>query len=95
MWRGAVLVEMTSTGLNTLVYGRLTRDVADQLDTHFGERVFSTIVPRNIRLAEAPSFGVPALLYDKQSTGALAYMKLARELDSKHRNQNRGESHVH
>lgn len=71
--------------LRTMFDGRsrLTREVAEQLDTHFGERVFSTIVPRNIRLAEAPSYGVPALLYDKNSTGALAYMRLAREMDNK------------
>jgi chromosome partitioning protein len=63
---------------------RLTRDVSEQLELHFSERVFSTVVPRNIRLAEAPSFGLPAIIYDKSSRGAKAYMDLARELDDKH-----------
>lgn len=75
--------------LRTMFDGRsrLAREVAEQLDTHFEDRVFKAIVPRNIRLAEAPSYGVPALLYDKNSTGALAYMRLARELDNKIREQ--------
>ena len=59
---------------------RLTTEVSDQLYKHFGEKVFKTVIPRNVRLAEAPSFGVPALLYDKASQGALAYMELAREV---------------
>ncbi len=72
--------------LRTMFDGRsrLTRDVSDQLMTHFSDRVFDTVIPRNIRLAEAPSFGLPAIYYDKSSRGAVAYMDLARELDSKH-----------
>ena len=58
----------------------LSNDVAAQLIEHFGDRVFRTIIPRNVRLAEAPSFGVPAILHDKESRGALAYLALAGEM---------------
>jgi chromosome partitioning protein len=58
----------------------LSNDVAAQLIEHFGDQVFKTIIPRNVRLAEAPSFGVPAMLHDKDSRGALAYLALAGEL---------------
>jgi chromosome partitioning protein len=58
----------------------LSNDVAAQLISHFGDRVFRTIIPRNVRLAEAPSFGVPAMLHDKDSRGALAYLALAGEM---------------
>jgi len=58
----------------------LSNDVAAQLIEHFGDRVFRTIIPRNVRLAEAPSFGVPAMFHDKDSRGALAYLALAGEM---------------
>lgn len=58
----------------------LTTDVSQQLTTHFGDRVYRTVVPRNVRLAEAPSHGLPALLYDRQSKGAMAYLALASEI---------------
>jgi chromosome partitioning protein len=58
----------------------LTRDVSRQLLKFFGEKVFRTVIPRNIRLAEAPSHGLPVVLYDRQSRGAVAYMALAGEL---------------
>lgn len=58
----------------------LTGDVSQQLHNHFGDRVYRTCVPRNVRLAEAPSFGLPVLVYDKQSKGALAYIALAGEI---------------
>ncbi len=58
----------------------LSNDVAAQLIEHFGDHVFRTIIPRNVRLAEAPSYGVPAMLHDKDSRGALAYLALAGEL---------------
>ena len=47
---------------------------------HFGDTVFRTVIPRNVRLAEAPSFGKPVLLHDKDSRGALAYLALAGEM---------------
>ena len=58
----------------------LTNDVSSQLTSHFGDRVYRTVVPRNVRLAEAPSHGLPALLYDRQSKGAMAYLALAGEI---------------
>jgi chromosome partitioning protein len=58
----------------------LSNDVSSQLIEHFGDRVYRTIVPRNVRLAEAPSYGLPALLYEKTSRGALAYLALAGEM---------------
>ena len=57
----------------------LTSEVSDQLQEHFGEKLYQTCIPRNIRLAEAPSFGQPALVYDRQSKGAIAYLALAGE----------------
>jgi chromosome partitioning protein len=58
----------------------LANEVSAQLIMHFGDKVFRTIIPRNIRLAEAPSFGVPVLFHDKDSRGALAYLALAGEM---------------
>jgi chromosome partitioning protein len=58
----------------------LSTQVSQQLTRHFGGKVYSTVVPRNVRLAEAPSHGLPALLYDKNSSGALAYLALAGEI---------------
>lgn len=58
----------------------LANEVSAQLIMHFGEKVFRTIIPRNVRLAEAPSFGMPVLLHDKDSRGALAYLALAGEM---------------
>ena len=58
----------------------LTNDVSAQLTQHFGERVYKTVIPRNVRLAEAPSHGEPVLSYDPQSKGAIAYLALAAEV---------------
>lgn len=58
----------------------LSREVVDEIRRHFGDRVFRTVVPRNIRLAEAPSHGQPILSYDIKSRGAEAYLALAREI---------------
>ncbi len=58
----------------------LANEVSSQLIGHFGDRVFRTVIPRNIRLAEAPSFGKPVLFHDKESRGALAYLALAGEM---------------
>jgi len=59
----------------------LTVDVSAQLMSHFGERVYGTVIPRNVRLAEAPSYGLPVLNYDKTSRGAVAYLALAGEMN--------------
>ena len=58
----------------------LTNEVSAQLKSHFGDQLYDVVIPRNVRLAEAPSFGMPALAYDKQSRGAIAYLALAGEL---------------
>jgi chromosome partitioning protein len=63
----------------------LTRDVSRQLIQYFGDQVFRTVIPRNVRLAEAPSHGLPAILYDRQSRGAVAYMALAGEIKRKYK----------
>ena len=69
-----VLLTMFDNRLN------LARQVAADAREHFGERVFETVIPRNIRLAEAPSFGKPIVVYDVTSVGAQAYMSVANEL---------------
>jgi len=58
----------------------LTNDVSAQLQQHFGDRLYRTCIPRNVRLAEAPSFGMPVLAFDRQSKGAIAYLALAGEI---------------
>ena len=58
----------------------LANDVSAQLLEHFGDRVYRTVIPRNVRVAEAPSHGLPVLLYDKTSRGAQAYLALAGEI---------------
>ena len=57
----------------------LSRQVAEEVRTHFAEKVYSTIIPRNVRLGEAPSFGKPIILYDIRSRGSEAYVNLAKE----------------
>ena len=58
----------------------LAQQVATELKSHFGDKVFNTVIPRNIRLAEAPSHGLPGIVYDRASKGAHAYLQLAEEL---------------
>jgi len=58
----------------------LSHQVAEEVRNHFKNKVFRTIIPRNIRLSEAPSYGKPVLLYDIHSKGAECYMNLAREI---------------
>jgi chromosome partitioning protein len=58
----------------------LQQQVSAQLESHFGDKVFKTIVPRNVRLAEAPSYGLPGIVYDKNSRGAKAYVEFGHEL---------------
>jgi len=62
----------------------LANDVSAQLLNHFGAQVYRTTIPRNVRLAEAPSHGLPALQYDKTSSGAIAYLALAGEILRRH-----------
>jgi chromosome partitioning protein len=58
----------------------LSRQVSEEIRNHFGETTFRTVIPRNVRLSEAPSHGKPILLYDITSRGAAGYLELAREL---------------
>jgi chromosome partitioning protein len=74
-----VLLTMFDARLN------LSRQVATDAREYFGPKVFESIIPRNVRLAEAPSFGKPIILYDLASVGAQAYMAVAKELISRHR----------
>ncbi|UCF35957.1 MAG: ParA family protein, partial [Acidobacteriota bacterium] len=69
-----VLLTMFDDRLN------LSSQISDNVRAHLGAKVFDTVIPRNVRLAEAPSFGQPILLYDARSRGANAYLQLAREL---------------
>jgi len=68
--------------LRTMFDGRnsLSNEVSRQLQTHFGDKVYKTVVPRNVRLAEAPSYGEPAITYSPESKGAKAYLELADEV---------------
>ena len=58
----------------------LQTQVSDQLKSHFGEKVFDTVIPRNVRLAEAPSYGQPGVVFDRAAKGAQAYIEFAREM---------------
>jgi chromosome partitioning protein len=58
----------------------LAQQVSEQLEAHFGDKVYRSVVPRNVRLAEAPSYGTPAVLWDPESKGAQAYLALAEEV---------------
>jgi chromosome partitioning protein len=62
----------------------LAQQVSDQLQQHFGDKLYRTVIPRNVRLAEAPSFGMPALYHDKLSKGTQAYLALAGEMLNRH-----------
>jgi chromosome partitioning protein len=75
--------ELKIEGLLRTMYdprNNLATQVSAQLLEHFGDKVYRTIIPRNVRLAEAPSHGLPIIKYDKSSRGALAYLALAGEM---------------
>jgi chromosome partitioning protein len=81
--RSAVNPDLEIEGILRTMFdprNNLANEVSAQLIMHFGDKVFRTIIPRNIRLAEAPSFGKPVLFHDKESRGALAYLALAGEM---------------
>ena len=64
---------------------RLANQIFEELKGHFGDMVFSTVIPRNIKLSESPSHGLPVMLYDPESRGAIAYAQLSRELIARNR----------
>lgn len=81
--RATINPKLQIEGLLRTMYdgrNRLALDVSSQLLSHFPERVYRTVIPRNVRLAEAPSHGTPILQYDEKSQGAIAYMALAGEM---------------
>ena len=81
--RGRFNPGLSITGVALTMYdrrNRLTDQVADDVRACLGDLVFTTVIPRNVRLSEAPSHGVPALIYDFRCSGSEAYMRLAREL---------------
>lgn len=80
--------------LRTMFDGRsaLTKDVSAELQRYFGSKLYETYIPRNIRLAEAPAHGVPVLSFEKNSKGAIAYLKLAEEILNKGKKKKASES---
>ena len=78
-------IKMTQSKLDSRL--RLANQVSNEVRKHFGELTFQTIIQRNIRLSEAPSFGKPALLYDASSSGSINYLNLAKEFIKKNRNK--------
>lgn len=90
---GSLNPELSIEGLVRTMYdprNKLTEEVSEQLKNHFGDKVYRTVIPRNVRLAEAPSHGLPVIVYDKASTGALAYLALAGELIRRNSGQENG-----
>jgi len=80
--QGAVNPGLEIEGIVLTMYDErmnLTRQVAEEVRTHFGDKVYRTVIPRNVRLSEAPSFGKPIILYDIRSRGSEAYVALAKE----------------
>ena len=85
--RASINPELDIEGLLRTMYdarNNLSNDVSAQLQEHFGEKLYRTIIPRNVRLAEAPSHGLPVLRYDKNSRGATSYLALAGEYLRRH-----------
>ncbi|MEE4277951.1 MAG: AAA family ATPase [Halieaceae bacterium] len=81
--KSSVNVSLAVEGILRTMYdprNSLTNAVSSQLHEHFGDKVYRTVIPRNVRLAEAPSHGVPAMHYDRYSRGSRAYMALAGEI---------------
>ena len=88
--RATVNPQLEIEGLVRTMYdsrNNLSEAVSEQLIEHFGDRVYRNLVPRNVRVAESPSYGLPVLMYDPLSKGALAYKALAGEMLRRHQNQ--------
>jgi chromosome partitioning protein len=86
--RGSLNPHLEIQGVVLTMFDRrnsLSDLVARDVREHFGEKVYQTVIPRNVRIAEAPSFGKPALIYDLRSAGSQAYVSLAREVLSRER----------
>jgi chromosome partitioning protein len=77
---------LTISGMVVTMYDartRLAQDVRREIETHFPDLVFDTVIPRNVRISEAPSFGKPVIHHDPHSAGATAYFELAKEVASR------------
>jgi chromosome partitioning protein len=88
--RGSLNPKLEIQGLVLTMYDRrnsLSSQVEQDVRAHFGEKVYKTVIPRNVRVSEAPSFGKPALVYDINCTGSQAYMRLASELIGRERDR--------
>ncbi len=88
--RGSLNPKLEIQGLVLTMYDRrnsLSSQVEQDVRAHFGEKVYKTVIPRNVRVSEAPSFGKPALVYDMNCTGSQAYMRLATELIGRERDR--------
>jgi chromosome partitioning protein len=86
--RGSLNPSLEIQGLVLTMYDRrnsLSEQVARDVRTHFGEKVYDTVIPRNVRVSEAPSYGKPVLIYDLKCAGSQAYLKLAREVVGRER----------
>ena len=73
---------------------RLANQIYEELKGHFADMVFNTVIPRNIRLSEAPSHGLPALMYDPDSRGATSHIMLAKEIIAKHKRAKSSHAHA-
>ena len=83
MVRGGLNPKLEIQGVVLTMYDRrnaLSEQVAADVRAHFGDKVYETVIPRNVRVSEAPSFGKPVLIYDLKCAGSQAYIQLAREL---------------
>jgi chromosome partitioning protein len=90
--RGSLNPRLEIQGVVLTMYDRrnsLSDQVAQDVRAHFGEKVYDTVIPRNVRVSEAPSFGKPALIYDLKCAGSQAYMNLAREVVKRERARSR------
>jgi len=90
--RGSLNPRLEIQGVVLTMYDRrnsLSEQVASDVRGHFGETVYQTVIPRNVRVSEAPSFGKPALVYDLKCAGSQAYLKLAREVVLRERERRR------
>jgi chromosome partitioning protein len=86
--RGSLNPALEIQGVVLTMFDRrnsLSSQVASDVRTHFGDKVYQTVIPRNVRISEAPSFGKPALIYDMKCAGSQAYIKLAREVVARER----------
>jgi len=86
--RGSLNPQLEIQGLVLTMYDRrnsLSEQVARDVRSHFGDKVYETVIPRNVRVSEAPSFGKPVLIYDLKCAGSQAYLKLAREVVGRER----------